>query len=294
MKHQLINKAPVIAKPSPSPALSPALSPTFKSPGDNSLDAVLSNQGNDSAVKVVGRGVITRSSEEIGGLKTTPTEVIGLKTTPTEESLTKEVSLKPKRQAPPRPPMKVGGGAGDQTDSADLSDGSQHRGGVANVDVGVVKEDVGVAKDDLEKEPTWKQGLREHRGEEDVTTATGLSAKTKPFTKVGGVALPGMIPSGAKKLEQEKQVSVWGGGGGGGGGSQSTVRFCVEVCNLSVFLHTFVHLCICVGQIAVRGGEEAECILANYCIMKLRNLNSAHLNLYADYRCWGWLQEKDN
>ena len=208
MKHQLINKAPVIAKPSPSPALSPALSPTFKSPGDNSLDAVLSNQGNDSAVKVVGRGVITRSSEEIGGLKTTPTE----------ESLTKEVSLKPKRQAPPRPPMKVGGGAGDQTDSADLSDGSQHRGGVANVDVGVVKEDVGVAKDDLEKEPTWKQGLREHRGEEDVTTATGLSAKTKPFTKVGGVALPGMIPSGAKKLEQEKQVSVcvcvWGGGGG--------------------------------------------------------------------------------
>ena len=175
----------------PLPPTGPALKPLVPSPGivDTSAGATSSNQGSaiDSlAVKSAGgRGLETGGRGlETGGLKNI---------SPSEEGC----GLKPKRQAPPRPPVK--GGAGDQTDSSDLSDGSQHREGVVNegvVNEGVAKEDAGNVEG-----PNWKRELRS----QVVTKAT---VQTKVVPKVGRVALPGMVPSGEKKLEQEKQVST--------------------------------------------------------------------------------------
>lgn len=113
-----------------------------------------------------------------------------------EDSIGKDVGLKPKRQAPPRPPIKGGSGTGDQTDSADSSDSSQYKEGVVSG---------GVAKENGE-EPKLKQGIGETR--EDVVKATPPGPKVKPFSKVGRVALPGMIVSAEKKLVSEKQVSI--------------------------------------------------------------------------------------
>eukprot|EP00731_Ephydatia_muelleri_P019188 Em0012g13a len=116
-KTQSTNKAPV----------TPAPRPQVPSPsaGDTSTGTV----SDDSKPGGGGGGGGGRGNEGAAVLK------------PYEDPVTKDVSLKPKRQAPPRPPVKGGSGTGDQTDSADSSDGSQHKEGVING--GVAKEDGG-------------------------------------------------------------------------------------------------------------------------------------------------------